>query len=140
VLTRPRRVQNKPVWMNREVIRAVRKERRLWKHAGCDGEEMAKCKDAEMEATKKIRNAKRNFEPKLAREKHNKSRPFYLYLKDKTRSREDLLNDYFASVFTQEGDSPVPEEELLFNSELQDIYISVDSEGKNSKTTPKLGP
>ncbi len=58
VPTRPRRSPNKPVWINREVVRAVRKKRRLWKRARCGLEEMAKYREAEREATRKIGNAK----------------------------------------------------------------------------------
>jgi hypothetical protein len=67
---RPRRVPNKPVWITREVTKAIRKKRRLWKKARCGQEEMAKYREAEKQAAKKIRNAKRNFEKKLAREKN----------------------------------------------------------------------
>jgi hypothetical protein len=144
VPTRPRRTPNMPVWMNREVIRAVRRKRKMWKTARCGREEMAKYQEAVREATRKIWNAKRNFEKKLAWEKHGNSRPLISYLKGKTRNREtvgplkngdynkitedgemaDMFNDYFASVFTKEGNGPVPEEErMTFNTELQDIEV-----------------
>ncbi len=75
-----------------------------------------------------IRNAKRNLEKKLAKDKGN-SRPFYAYLKQKTTTRAavgplrdqdntvvtdsmgmaKILNQFFSSVFTEEGTDPVPE-------------------------------
>jgi hypothetical protein len=87
---RPRRIPNKPEWMTREVTRAIRKKRRLWKRAKCGQEEVAKYREAEKDATEKIRNSKRNFEKKLAKENHRNSRPFYTYVKGKTKSRAQL--------------------------------------------------
>ncbi len=52
--TRPRRTPNKPVWMNREVVHAVRRERKMWKRARCGREEMVKYEEAEREATRKF--------------------------------------------------------------------------------------
>jgi hypothetical protein len=63
------RVPNKPVWLNRMVTRALRRKRRLWQRAGCRPEEMRKYKEAEKVAANAVRNAKRNFEKKLAKEK-----------------------------------------------------------------------
>jgi hypothetical protein len=128
---KPRRIPHKPVWMTWEVTRAIRKKRRLWKRAKCGQEEMAKYRKAEKDATKMIRNAKRNFEKKLERENHGNSRPFYAYVKGKTKSRStvgrlkdsqnvivagdeaiaNILNDYLTSVFTEEEDGQIPEEE-----------------------------
>jgi hypothetical protein len=73
---RPRRIPNKPVWLATKVTRAMRKKRKLWKRARCGQKEMPKYREAEKEATKKIRNAKCNFGKKLAREKSGNSRPF----------------------------------------------------------------
>ncbi len=87
VPSRPRRQPNKPVWMNREVLRAVRKKRRLWKKARCGTQEMSKYKEAVKDTARKIRNAKRNFEKKLSKEKPGSSRPFFSYVKGKTKSR-----------------------------------------------------
>ncbi len=69
-----------------------------------------------------IRNAKRNFEKRLAGENGNISCPFYAYIERKTKSRPgigplknekkeaitddqgmaELLNNFFGSVFTRE--------------------------------------
>ncbi len=92
---------------------------------------MAKYREAEMMQQKRLGNAKRNFGKKLAKENHGNSRPFYAYMKEKTKSRStvgplkdgqnvivagdeeiaNILNDYFASVFTEEGYGQIPEEE-----------------------------
>jgi hypothetical protein len=45
-----------------------------------------------------------------------------------------ILNDYFASIFTQEGDGPVPEEEELeCGTELGDLNISAEKMHENIK-------
>ncbi len=82
----PRRTNNKPVWMTREVLRAVRQKRQLWKKARCGAEDMARYRTAEKDTARRIRNAERSFETKLAKEKNN-SRPFYSYLKGRTKNR-----------------------------------------------------
>jgi hypothetical protein len=106
---------------------------------------MAKYRDAERDAARKIRNAKRNFEKKLAKEKHGNSRPFFSYIKGETKSKvtigplkdnqkntvsgdeemANVLNNYFASVFTDEGDIQLPEEEQMeWRTSLSDIQIN----------------
>ncbi len=102
--------------MNRDVLRAVRRKRRPRKKARCCPDETAKYRDAERDAARRIRNAKRNFEKILAKEKHGNSRPFFSYIKGKTKSKvtigplkdkqkntvsgdeemANVLNDYFA--------------------------------------------
>jgi ribosomal 50S subunit-associated protein YjgA (DUF615 family) len=81
---RKRRPPGRPVWMNREILRAMGKKRRLWKKSGrAPNNEYA---EAEKKLRNLIRNAKRNFEKKLAKS-HGNSKPFYAYLKKKTSTR-----------------------------------------------------
>ncbi len=78
--------------------------------------------EAEKKLRNLIRNAKRNFEKKLAKS-HGNSKPFYAYLKKKTTTRAavgplrgpdnsvvtdskgmaGILNKFFSSVFSEEG-------------------------------------
>jgi hypothetical protein len=37
----------------------------------------------------------------------------------------NMLNKYFASVFNQEDDGPVPGEEITSNTQLQDIEVTI---------------
>ena len=117
VPTRKIRPPNKPIWMNREISRAMDRKRRLWRRRA-PAEEY---REAEKKVRNLIRNAKRNFEKKLARSNGN-SKPFYSYLKNKTKSKSGIgpimkndktltsnnmemagiLNCYFSSVFTPE--------------------------------------
>jgi hypothetical protein len=55
----PRRTNNKPVWMTREVLRAVRRKRQLWKKARCGAEDKARYRTAEKDTARRIRNAER---------------------------------------------------------------------------------
>ena len=86
-------------------------------------------KDLEKEVTKKIRNAKRGMEKKLANSKNNNARTFASYIKSKTKTRVSIgpiknslgelvtgekemaeeLNKFFGSVFTEEDDSEMPQ-------------------------------
>ena len=79
---RPRRTE----WMSGEILREVRRKRRLWKTAknGLGREEYD-------QAAKKVKNlirkAKRSMEKKLAVDKYQNSKPFYNYVKKKTTSK-----------------------------------------------------
>jgi Reverse transcriptase (RNA-dependent DNA polymerase) len=113
--------------MTREILRAVRRKRRMWKKE--DGRNVSQqYREAEKKVRNLIRNAKRNLERKLATENNGNSKPFYAYLKSKTKNRSpvgplkdrqgavvadkkrmaEILNSYFSSVFTIECDGDVP--------------------------------
>ena len=73
-------------WMSGEVLREVRRKRRLWKKArnGLGREEY----DLAAKRVKNlIRNAKRSLEKKLATDKYQNSKPFFNYVKKKTSSK-----------------------------------------------------
>jgi hypothetical protein len=85
---RKQRHPGKPLWMNREISRVLGRKRRLW-HKLRGGTPTEEYKDADKKVRNLIRNAKRNFEKKLAANNGN-SRPFYAYLKQKTSSRSSI--------------------------------------------------
>ncbi len=62
---RRKRNKNKPAWMTREILRAVRKKKSMWK-AVRNSRIMDEYKQVEKEVKNLIRNAKRKFEKKLA--------------------------------------------------------------------------
>ena len=70
-------------WMNREIMAAVRRKKRLWEKAK-KGSGVDEYKDADRQVKKMIRTAKRNFERRLATEKWGNSRPFFSYVKKKS--------------------------------------------------------
>ena len=70
-----RRSNNKPLWMKPNVLRLIRKKRRLWKHykTTSDHHEYQEYLKCQRSVAKIIRAAKRKFERKLA--KNFKSSP-----------------------------------------------------------------
>jgi hypothetical protein len=145
---RRRRNHNRPPWLNREILRAIRRKKKLWR-AAKQGQRVDEYKAAEKEVRNRIRNAKRKFERDIARgcgsEQSNKKR-FFAYVKQKTKSRAgigplkdrsgnvvqgdeemaEVLNHFFSSVFTREDTVNVPDPaDTGCRDELRDINISV---------------
>ena len=124
-------------WMTREILRLVRKKRRLWRtyKLTASRSDMEAYKKTEKETSKKIRNAKRKLERDLVRDVDKHNRKFTKYVKSKTKSKTTIgplitkekkiltegkemaeeLNKFFASVFTIEDmqNLPDPEPELV---------------------------
>jgi hypothetical protein len=140
---KPRGRPGRPPWMSREILRAVRKKRRMWKTEHSQ-QISAEYKAMEKKVRNMIRNAKRNLERKLATENNGNSKPFYAYLKSKTKSRTpvgplkdsngstimdkkkmaEIINAYFSSVFSTEDADTVPaadDEEI--RTRLLDVQI-----------------
>ena len=89
VPVRRRRNQNRPAWMNQEILRAIRKKKRVWKRVknSADKNEFT----VQEKITRNlIRNAKQKFEKKLASGNGGNSRPFFSYVKQKTKSRPSI--------------------------------------------------
>jgi len=116
-------------WMTRDILREIRRKRRLWKKAK-DGsaEDKYLYSEAEKKTRNMIRNAKRKEEKKLSVEKEKNSKPFYNYIKKRTKARTpigplkgddgrnitdpeemaDTINEFFVSVFTREDTTEIP--------------------------------
>ena len=138
---KPRRINNRPLWMNKNIMRTIRKKRRLWKwfcstRDGKDYNAYTKTRD---EVNKAIKRAKRNLEKRLAKDAKSNPKPFYQYmakqtkchtrvgpLKDKNGKIQnkdeemvDMLNQQFTSVFTSEDPNlPTPEQVFFGESPL----------------------
>ena len=115
-------------WMTGDILREVRRRRRLWKKAR-NGGSKEEYEDAAKKVKNLIRSAKRNMEKKLAHDKEGNKKHFFSYVKKKTKSKAgtgpivnstgDLLTDekdmatelnqYFSSVFTREDTTNIPE-------------------------------
>ena len=161
VPVRKLRPPNRPIWMNREISRAMARKRRLWRRNA----PTAEYREAEKKVRNLVRNAKRNFEKKLAKNNGN-SKPFYSYLKNKTTSRTNIgplldengtptsdskkmakiLNNFFASVFTAEDPMSADadaEAEQANTTPIEDITIKTSDTRKlikNLKTAGSPGP
>ncbi len=138
VPTKARRNANNPTWMTREILQKIRRKRRLWKKAK-HGEDTEEYKKAEKEVNNMIRNAKRKLEKKLAFDKVKNSKPFYAYVKKRTKTRTTVgpiktasgqltkndnetaeeLNKFFSSVFTKETGETPRIEDLPFTNKLE---------------------
>jgi hypothetical protein len=76
--------KRRPDWITQEMVRQIRKKKRLWtvnKRQG-DAESVRKYKEQEKGMTKMVRNAKRRMERKLKNDKDDKN----------GRSSQDTIN------------------------------------------------
>jgi hypothetical protein len=124
-----RRISARPLWMQQNVMRIIRKKRRLWEtyRKSKDYEEYQAYQKVQKEARMMVRQAKRKFEKKLAKEAKRKPKLFYSYLKTRSSNKQsvgplqsdgkmvsdnigmsDALNRFFVSVFTVENPA-IPE-------------------------------
>ena len=124
--------------MNKNVLRLIRKKRRLWRwytrEGGRDFESFQAYKNVQKEVQKAVKNAKKNFERKIAKDKNKKA--FFSYMKKKTSNHisvgplkegdklvtdnkeiAEMLNSWYCSVFTRENLQQMPEAEQLFTGE-----------------------
>lgn len=133
-----RRSNTKPVWMNKNILRLIRKKKRLWRwyttEGGRDFESFQAYKKVQSEVQKSVKNAKKNFEKKIAKDKNKKA--FFSYLKKKTSNRvsvgplkdgdklvtdnkdmAEMLNNWYLSVFTRENLEEISDAKQLFTGE-----------------------
>jgi len=160
---KPRRTGNKPAWLTRDIIRALRRKRRIWRKEK-DRNLSAEYKEAEKKVKNLIRNAKRSYERKRASESKDNCHPFYAYLKRRTKTKTsvgplkdaegrsvvgnkemaDLLNNYFNSVFSREPDMTGTEEPAQqTRHKLEDFNITAEkirSKVKNLRPASAPGP
>ena len=93
---------------------------------------------------KEVKKAKRKKERKVAKESKLNPKALYQYIASRTKPREaipnldkpdgtqttndaekvNVLNNFFKSVYTQEGDTPVPDFDMNVNNTLSQISIS----------------
>ena len=126
----PPRKKGKPLWMNKNTLRKIRKKKKLWKNyrKSQEYEDYLAFKKLENEVKKNVRKAKKDFEKKLAKNSKANPRSFYKYVNSKKSNRDnvgplkcnnviidddknmaDVLNNFFGSVFVKEDLNNVPE-------------------------------
>ena len=146
---RRRRNFNKPAWLSSEILRAIRRKKRLWRKAK-DGDRRDKDEydKEEKRVRRMIRSAKRRFEKKLAdggKKDGVAKRRFYAYVKSRTKTRPSigplkdkdgrlmrenlematLFNESFVKMFTREDTANVPEPTEKFEGHiLEDVVIT----------------
>ena len=140
-------------WINREVIKHSKAKAKAWsRHKKVDNDaSYAVYKKKLKRSVAAIREAKLNFETKLAKNIKQDSKSFYAYVRSKQRNKENIgplkdksgeiivndeiaanaLNNYFSSVFTAENKNNIPK--------AQHIFAGTDSEFLDSvKITEQL--
>jgi hypothetical protein len=140
------RSQNRPKWITNEIIRLIRKKKRAWKLAKNynTGEHVDYYKKLEKEVSNKIRNAKRKLERNLAFGEDKKRKKFSNYVKEKTKTKTsigplrsetgettadknamaNILNNFFASVFTNEDKNNMPAKNAETESVLRTVSFT----------------
>ena len=135
-----------PKWLTRENVRLVRQKKRAWKIYKLYNsiESRDRYKDLESQVKKKIMNAKRGMEKKLANSNDNNGRQFANYIKSKTKTRTsigpiksregilksdekdmaDELNSFFASVFTEEDGARCEDNNRETNANFSEVNIT----------------
>jgi hypothetical protein len=145
VPARRRRNVNRPPWMTQEILRAIRKRKRMWKTAKGKADQ-TEYKKQEKITSNLIRKAKKKFERRLADGGGQNKKPFYAYVRTKTKVRQSvgplknrngetvtenidmagLLNKTFGEAFTREDGGDVPEPEKKHNGEnLEFLHVTV---------------
>ena len=118
------RARNKPLWLNRNIMRVIRKKSKLWRtyKDSRDYSDYISYKKVEREAKQEILRAKKDLEKNIAKDVKKNPKKFYAYIRSKARTRDrvgplkgkegeikdrdedmcNILNNYFCSVFTRE--------------------------------------
>jgi hypothetical protein len=124
------RSKHRPKWLTADILKMIRRKKAAWKTAKFynSGPEMDSYKKLEKEVAKRIKQAKKKFEKDLAFSNDKNKKNFSNYIKSKTKSQTavgplktagggitanksemaNVLNGFFASVFTAEDMSTIP--------------------------------
>ena len=122
--------ENKPKWFTGKVKKSVRRKYHLYmRYLRSDASyDYWKYIEARNECNREIKKAKKNYERKISEECKNNPKRFWQYVQSKTKHKSgispldkgngdlaygnkekaDILNSYFASVFTRENVNNVP--------------------------------
>ena len=115
VPSKHRRTGHRPMWMNANIMRMLRRKRRLWKAFSGDGyyrqdyHDFMAYQEIQKEIRKQIRKAKKKLERNLARRSKMDPKKFYSYLKSKTSNRVSVGPLVGRDCDGQQGDGRDPE-------------------------------
>ena len=139
---------NKPKWMDRYCVNAVRKKYKAWQlylHSRTRRNYNNYC-ICRNKATKAVRFARKRYEKGIAESVKENPKSFWAYVNSKTKMRSgigdlkdennimrssdedksNILNDFFAAVFTREGDSVIKDVAPKTLDSLHDIDVDID--------------
>ena len=156
-----RRSDNKPLWMNQNIMRLIRKKRRLWNwyKTTKDYAEYQAYLEVQKAVAKVIRAAKRKFERKLAKNFKKNPRQFYSHLNTHTKSRSqvgplqneqgtqvsdsqglcNILNTFFSSVFTNEDTTNIPVPQQMCDANISSFVVTEEMFKKRLSKVKKNG-
>ena len=142
------KTQQRCLWLNRKVKKAIRKRNKKWKlytttKNDTDYKRYKQCRNL---VVKELRKARKTFECKLAADIKYNPKSFYRYVRTKTKSKDrvgplkdsqgsiidddqsmcDTLNNFFASVFTKEDTQNVPEVVNILNGENSQMLCATE--------------
>jgi hypothetical protein len=160
---RRKRNKNRPPWLTQEIIREIRRGKRMWKRDK-DKADKEEYRAQDKKTRNMIRAAKKKFERRLANGGGQNKRPFYAYVKTRRKTRQsvgplkdelgntvsdakkmaDLLNDTFSMAFTREDTSQIPDPaERHHGEELRKVQVTVKDvkiKIKNLRQEAAAGP
>ena len=142
----------KPKWMDHYCVRKVKKKYHAWKrftysHSYRDYEDYCKARNS---ATKAIRFSKVKHQRGVAESAKKSPKSFWTYVKDQTKSKSNIgdlidsdghtctesadkanvLNNFFATVFTRESDGEIPnfdskvrEEDFIDDAMIEELNV-----------------
>lgn len=86
------RSQGKPPWLNKNVMRTIRKKRKLWNayKNTKNYEDYLAYKNIENLVKKSVRKAKKKLESRLAKDIKKNPKAFYKYINSKSGNRETV--------------------------------------------------
>ena len=159
------RAAGHPRWLTRDIIRLIGRKKRAWKLTRTHGtvENWEKFKNLEKEVIVSIRNAKRKMEKNLANAKETSTKTFANYIKSKSKTvtsigplknssgaltnsekeMAEILNNFFASVFTKEDLSNTPARDSETDVRLENVVFTTNKireKIKGLKTNSAPGP
>ena len=139
--------KKKAIWLTRRAQKCIRRKQRAWKRykSNKTTKNLEHYKLCQREAKREIKTAKRDFEKKLAQNIKEDSKSFYAYVRSKQKVKDtvgplkqetgetipsgqqtaDVLNEYFASVYTDE-DQNVPNPKNFFEGPEKELLVDID--------------
>ncbi len=153
-------------WLTKQTLTKIREKRKCYKKymESKDGGDYAAYARARNQVKWVCKNAKREFERQVAKEAKTNPKAFYSYARSKMKTKDGvadldngkgqtattdkekarMLNDFFCSVFTKEGDSRVPifearepEDDLIsFNITCDEVYKKLAALKPNKSPGP----
>ena len=143
-----RRNNSKPLWMQKNAMKIIRKKRKLWKHytQSQDYQSYLAFKRVQNEVKSVVRKAKREFEKKLASDVKKNPKAFYSYLSSRCKvqakvgplkdsvgsvqtddsTQAEILNQKFSTAFTREDLSTLPTPDQVFDPARGPALTSID--------------